>query len=200
VVDGQLALAEGVMAALETGSAGAAAPPEPAITTIHYGEHSVGAEPEPLAALHTTITFSLERAQLGLWPAVDPLRSQAPWATAGLIGDTHARIATQARRLLHRYADLHRMVEKYGVELGLRPVDREAASRARRLHRFLTQPIPGAEPWTGVPGHLIALTDALEGSRAIIDGECDDLPEEALYFTGTLAMARENAKRAEERG
>jgi F-type H+/Na+-transporting ATPase subunit beta len=196
LADARLALAEAARheleAALPEGEPGA----EAAVTLLYYGDFSVDAEPEPLAALDTAIAFSLERAHLGLWPAVDPLRSRARWATGGAIGDDHTRVAGRARRLLQRYQDLHAIVEKFGADLGLRPADREPAARARRLDRFLAQPFPVAEPWTGIPGHIVALRDTIEGARAILDGDCDDLAEEALYFTGTLADARAKARRA----
>ncbi len=195
LADARLALSEPARreldAALREGAPGA----DPAVTLLYYGDFSVDAEPEPLAALDTAIAFSLERAQLGLWPAVDPLRSRARWAAASAIGDDHARVAARARRLLQRYQDLHPIIEKFGADLGLRAPDREPASRARRLDRFLAQPFPVAEPWTGIPGHVVALRDTIEGARAILDGDCDRLPEDALYFTGTLADAKDKARR-----
>jgi F-type H+-transporting ATPase subunit beta len=198
LADSRLALADGARRELDSALGEGAPGGGPAITLLYYGDASVGAEPEPLAALDSAVAFSLDRAQLGLWPAVDPLRSHAVWSTAVEIGQEHAIIAARARRLLQRYQDLHAVVEEFGPDLGLRPADREPASRARRLDRFLTQPFAVAEPWTGIPGHSVALPDSIEGARAILDGDCDQLPEEALYFTGTVEDARTKTRRGQD--
>lgn len=196
LADARLALSDGARHELESAPGEPGQAGGPAITLLYYGDASVDAEPEPLAALDSAIAFSLDRAQAGLWPAVDPLRSRARWTLAAHdVADNHAQVAARARRLLQRYQDLRAVVEKFGADVGLRPGDRDSASRARRLDRFLAQPFPIAEPWTGIPGHIVALADTIEGARAILDGDCDDLPEEALYFTGTLADARARAAR-----
>jgi len=194
VADARLALADGARQELEAVLREPTPGIDCAITLLYHGDVSVGAEPEPLAALDSAIAFSLERAQQGLWPAVDPLRSHARWL-AGETGDAGADVAARGRRLLQRYRDLEAVVEKFGTDLGLRAADRETASRARRLDRFLAQPFPVAEPWTGIPGHIVARRDAIAGARAILDGDCDDRPDDAFYFTGTLDDLRARAGR-----
>ena len=198
VADARLALADGARHELELMLRGGAPGSGSDITVLYYGDASVGAEPESLALLDSAVAFSLERAQQGLWPAVDPLRSHARWLAGAEIGDEGADIAARARRLLQRYRDLEAVVEKFGADLGLRPADRESASRARRLDRFLAQPFPVAEPWTGIPGCIVARRDTLAGARAILGGDCDDLPDDAFYFTGTLEDVRAKAKGAKE--
>jgi F0F1-type ATP synthase beta subunit len=105
----------------------------------------------PLADLDAVLTCDQARAKQGLWPAIDPLRSHSSLLQADLIGDTHTQVATQAQWLLRRYADLHVIAENRGLDALSSADDREVVIRARRLHRFLTQPFSGAEPWTGTP-------------------------------------------------
>lgn len=190
VVDSRLALAEGVLSYLRHY---AISSPEAAITTLYYGDYTVGLEPEEFAQLDGVITFDRERAMQRLYPAVDPLRSYSRLMQPNLIGPAHVELATQARQLFQRYQELHFQVEKYGLDslfyLEDRQADETRVIRARRLHRFLAQPFFGTEPWTGVPGQYVPLEDTLAGCRAILAGQADNLPEEALYFVGTFEQA-----------
>jgi F-type H+-transporting ATPase subunit beta len=190
VVDSQLALGEGVVPYLRTY---AVATPEAAITTLYHGDYTVGLEPAPLANLDAVITFDLQRAMQRLYPAVDPLRSYSRLMQPELIGQDHVEVVAQARRLLQRYGELHYQVEKYGLDslfyLDQRQEDETIVGQARRLHRFLTQPFFGTEPWTGMPGQYVKLEEALAGCQAILAGQTDEWPEEALYFVGTLEQA-----------
>jgi F-type H+/Na+-transporting ATPase subunit beta len=149
LVDSKLALADGVLPYLKEHAPSTA---EAAITTVYNGDYTIGAEAPALADLDTVLTFDQARAKQGLWPAIDPLRSYSRLLRADLIGDTHAQVVTQTQRLLRRYADLHMMVEDRGLDALSSVEDREVTIRARRLHRFLTQPFSGAEPWSGIPG------------------------------------------------
>jgi F-type H+-transporting ATPase subunit beta len=90
---------------------------------------------------------------------------------------------------MRRYMDLPGAGDPQGFEM-LKPDDQRTVIRARRLERFLTQPLSGAEPWTNVPGEIVSLAETLEGARAILDGEHDLTAEEALYFIGALAAER----------
>lgn len=194
VVDSWLALVEGVVPYLK---AYAVATPEAAITTLYHGHYTVGLEPPPLAELDAVITFDMERAMQRLYPAVDPLRSYSRLMQPELIGREHVEIVAQARRLLQRYRELHYQVEKYGLDslfyLDQRQEDEVMVGRARRLHRFLTQPFFGTEPWTGMPGQYVKLEETLAGCQAILAGQVDAWPEEAFYFVGTLEQAARNS-------
>jgi len=103
------------------------------------------------------------------------------------------------QKLFRRYQGLHVAVEHRGLDglfyLDDRQADEITAIRARRLHRFLTQPFPGLEPWTGLPGQYVNIEDTIQGCQAILDGQYDEVPEEAFYFVGMIDQAVEKAKR-----
>lgn len=130
------------------------------------------------------ITFDSTRAKQGLWPAVDPLRSNSS-ISPSFIDQSHAELAAQARSLLSRYQDIQHIVEHSGLDGLHTPSDRTDAERARKLHRYLTQPLPGAEPWTGVPGQHVSIENTLSDCRAILDGKFDARSEESFFFLGT---------------
>ena len=98
------------------------------------------------------------------------------------------------RRLLRRQQDLQPIIESRGLDLLPTEEDRKIVERANRLQRFLTQPFHWTEPWTNLPGVHVPLAETLAGCRAILAGECDDMPEEVVYFIGNLEAAREKAK------
>jgi F-type H+-transporting ATPase subunit beta len=164
------------------------------ITTIYFGDETVGAEPKPLADLGAVITFDLGRAKRGLYPAVDAINSRSHLLQEGKVSKAHQEVAAEARRLLRRHQDLKPIIERRELELLPKDEDRKIVERASLLDRFLTQPFHWTEPWTNLPGVHVPLHETLEGCRAILDGKCDDIPEEALYFVGTLADAREKVK------
>jgi len=164
------------------------------LTTIYFGGDTVGAEPEVLADLDAVITFDFGRAKRGLYPAVDPINSRSRLLQEGLVSKAHREIAAEVRRLLRRQQDLQPIIESRGLDLLPTEEDRKIFERANRLQRFLTQPFHWTEPWTNLPGVHVSLEETLEGCRAIIRGECDEMPEEALYFIGNLEAAREKAK------
>jgi F-type H+/Na+-transporting ATPase subunit beta len=193
LVDSRLALTDGVLPYIRANTISTS---KAAITTIYDGDYTVGAEPPLFAHLDAVLTFDQARAKQGLWPAIDPLRSRSRLLQPDLVGATHVQVATQAQRLLRRYADLHTTIENGGLDALPSAEDRQVAVRARRLHRFLTQPFPGAEPWSGTLGQTVAIEDTIEGCQALLDGQYDTLPEEAFYFVGTIDQAIEKAKRA----
>jgi RNA polymerase sigma factor (sigma-70 family) len=164
------------------------------MTALYFGDESAGAEPEPLADLDAVIGFDFARAKQQLYPAVDPIHCRSRLVQNERISEAHRQIAAQARRFFRRHLDLQPIIESRGLDLLPKAHDREIVERARRLDRFLTQPFYWAEPWTNVPGVHVPLSETLEGCRAILSGNCDDLPEEAFYFVGNLASAREKAK------
>jgi len=157
------------------------------------------------AAVHTfshlsaSIVLSRKRASEGLYPAIDPLQSNSKMATPGVIGARHYALAQEIRRTLAQYADLKDIIAMLGLEQ-LSSEDRKVVARARRLERFLTQPFFTTEQFTGLKGKLVSLSDALDGCERILRDEFKDLPESALYMTGTideaLAKAQAEAKEA----
>ncbi|HLF87797.1 MAG TPA: hypothetical protein VI451_02540, partial [Anaerolineales bacterium] len=155
------------------------------LTTVYQGTHSAGALPESFNDLDAVITFDSSRAKQGLWPAIDPLRSTST-LSPDILGEDHAKLASRARRLLARYQDLHNIVEIFGRDGLKNPADRRDTERARKLHRYFTQPLPGAEPWTGVPGQYVPLAETLADCQAILDGKYDSTPEEAFQFLGRI--------------
>lgn len=155
------------------------------------------------AAVHTfshlsaSIVLSRKRASEGLYPAIDPLQSNSKMATPGVIGARHYALAQEIRRTLAQYADLKDIIAMLGLEQ-LSSEDRKVVARARRLERFLTQPFFTTEQFTGLKGKLVSLNDALDGCERILRDEFKDLPESALYMTGTIdeALAKAEAKEA----
>jgi F-type H+-transporting ATPase subunit beta len=166
------------------------------LTVIYWGEETVGAEPEPLTHLDAAVTFDVSRAKQQLYPAIDLIRSGSRLLADESGDEQHREIATRVRRVLTRYQDLRPMIEARGIDLLPTLEDRIIVERARRLDRFMTQPFHWTCPWTGMPGEHVPLGETLEGCRAILDGECDEMPEESFFFVGNLKSAREKAKRA----
>jgi len=151
------------------------------------------------AAVHTfshlsaSIVLSRKRASEGLYPAIDPLQSNSKMATPGIIGERHYAIAQEIRRTLAQYAELKDIIAMLGLEQ-LSQDDRDVVGRARRLERFLTQPFFTTEQFTGLQGKLVSLAEALDGCERILRDEFKDIPESALYMTGTIAEAKEKAQ------
>jgi RNA polymerase sigma factor (sigma-70 family) len=199
LLDSNLACTPGVLLYLR---ANAKASSTAAITTVVHGHHTVGVLPEPLADLTTIITFNATLARQRLYPAIDPVRSTSKLFERELAGSAHAETAARARRLLLRYMDLHPVVESGGIEalwyIDDDPQVQQTVVRARRLQRFLTQPFYGSEPWTGLIGQLVPLEETIHGSRAILNGDYDTLPEEAFYFVGPIDEVVAKARKAEE--
>ncbi len=194
VVDADLAMADGVAAYLR---ANTAATPTAAITTLYWGDYTVGYEPPPLAGLDTALAMDRWRADHFLYPAIDPLRSRSALLESGAVGDDHCRLVAELKRHFVRYAELDRMVDKFGED-GLSilsdPHARQDVRRIRRVHRFLTQPLPGLEFFTGLLGVHVSLADTMAGCRAILAGAVDALPEEAFYMAGTLEQVKAKAQ------
>ncbi len=150
------------------------------------------------AAVHTfshlsaSIVLSRKRASEGLYPAIDPLQSNSKMATPGIVGERHYALAQEIRRTLAQYAQLKDIIAMLGLEQ-LSPADRKVVGRARRLERFLTQPFFTTEQFTGMPGKLVSLADALSGCERILRDEFKDVPESALYMIGTIDEAKVKA-------
>jgi F-type H+-transporting ATPase subunit beta len=151
------------------------------------------------AAVHTfshlsaSLVLSRKRAGEGLFPAIDPLQSNSKMVTPGIVGERHYALAQETRRTLAQYADLKDIIAMLGLEQ-LSPADRVVVARARRLERFLTQPFFTTEQFTGLPGKLVSLADALDGCERILRDEFKDYPESALYMIGTISEVKSDGK------
>jgi len=146
------------------------------------------------AHLDATITLERRLASLALYPAVDPLTSASRILDPRIVGPEHYDIARQVQRVLQRYQDLQDIIAILGVE-ELSEEDKLTVSRARKVQRFLTQPMHVAERFTGHEGRYVPIDETVRGFREILEGNHDDLPEEAFYMVGTIDDAVEKAKR-----
>ena len=145
--------------------------------------------------LDAFVVLSREAASEGLYPAVDPLRSSSGLLDPAIVGERHARLAAEARRVLAKYEELRDVIALMGTD-ELAPADREAVFRARRLRRFLTQPLRVTESFTGRPGAYVTVAETLDGTEAILAGTYDHLPEQAFYMGGSLAQLVERQQAA----
>ena len=139
--------------------------------------------------LSASIVLSRKRASEGLYPAIDPLRSGSKMVTPQIMGQRHYQIAREIRKTLAGYEELKDIIAMLGME-ELSQEDRRTVHRARRLERFLTQPFYVTEQFTGQPGRLVTLEDALNGCERILDDEFASFPEQSLYMIGQIGEAR----------
>ena len=144
------------------------------------------------AHLDATIFLTRELASRGLYPAVDPLRSTSRALDEDIVGERHYEVAQRTKQVLQRFEDLQDIIAILGME-ELSEEDKVTVRRARRIRNFLSQPFFVAEQFTGTPGEYVETEDAVEGFEAILEGECDDIPEQAFYMTGTLEGVHEKA-------
>jgi len=153
-------------------------------------------DPAPVATFaHLDSTLLLDRAisELGIYPAVHPLKSTSRMLDLQVVGEHHYKIATETQRVLQRYADLKDIIAILGME-ELSEEDRQTVHRARRLQRFLSQPFFVAETFTGVPGRFVPKAETVKSFEEILEGKHDDLPEQAFYMVGGIDEAVEKAK------
>lgn len=153
-------------------------------------------DPAPVVTFaHLDAIITLERsiAEQGLFPAVDPLASTSRILDPQIVGEDHYRTAREVQRTLQRYKDLADVIAILGVE-ELSEEDRLTVARARKIQRFLSQPMKVAEAFTGQPGVFVSLADTVRGFREILDGKHDDLPEQAFYMVGTIEDAVAKAR------
>ncbi len=154
-------------------------------------------DPAPATTFaHLDATISLERslAEQALYPAVDPLASTSRILDPNIVGEDHYLVARGVQQTLQRYKDLQDIIAILGVE-ELSEEDRLTVARARKIQRFLTQPMYVAETFTGTPGRYVKVEDTIRGFKEILDGKHDDLPEAAFYMVGTIEEAVEKAAR-----
>ncbi len=153
-------------------------------------------DPSPattFAHLDATVVLSRQIAELGIYPAIDPLDSSSRQLDPLVIGDEHYEVARGVQGILQRYKELRDIIAILGMD-ELSEEDKLSVTRARKVQRFLSQPFFVAEVFTGSPGKYVSLKDTITGFKGIIAGEYDALPEQAFYMVGTIDEAVEKAK------
>ncbi|MCG5514686.1 MULTISPECIES: F0F1 ATP synthase subunit beta [unclassified Ectothiorhodospira] len=154
-------------------------------------------DPSPattFAHLDATVVLSRQIAELGIYPAVDPLDSTSRQLDPLIIGQEHYDTARAVQNTLQRYKELKDIIAILGMD-ELSEEDKQVVSRARKIQRFLSQPFFVAEVFTGAPGKYVSLKDTINGFQAIVDGEYDHLPEQAFYMVGSIEEAVEKAEK-----
>jgi F-type H+-transporting ATPase subunit beta len=145
------------------------------------------------AHLDATTNLSRQIAELGIYPAVDPLASSSRILDPRVLGEEHYNVARSVKQILQRYKDLQDIIAILGID-ELSEDDKLTVSRARKLQRFLSQPFFVAEQFTGIKGKYVPIADTIRGFKEIVDGKHDDLPEQAFYLVGTIEEAIEKAR------
>ena len=145
------------------------------------------------AHLDSTIVLERSIAELGIYPAVDPLASISNALDPAVVGKEHYEVARGVQSVLQRYNDLQDIIAILGLD-ELSPEDKQTVYRARKVQKFLSQPFYVAEVFTGTPGQYVSIQDTIKGFKMILDGECDDLAENDLYMKGSIEMAFEANK------
>ncbi len=143
--------------------------------------------------LDATTVLSRQIAELGIYPAVDPLDSTSRILDPRVLGTEHYQVAREVQRILQRYKDLQDIIAILGMD-ELSDEDKIVVARARKIQRFLSQPFHVAEAFTGTPGKYVRLQDTIKGFKEIINGNLDHLPEQAFYMVGTIEEAVEKGK------
>jgi F-type H+-transporting ATPase subunit beta len=146
------------------------------------------------AHLDATTVLSRRIVELGIYPAVDPLDSSSRILDPKIIGDEHYRVARETQRVIQKYKDLQDIIAILGMD-ELSDDDKLVVNRARKLERFFSQPFFVAEEFTNTPGVYVPLSETIEGFKAILDGECDEWPEQAFLYVGNLDSAREKMEK-----
>jgi F-type H+-transporting ATPase subunit beta len=145
-------------------------------------------DPAPVATFaHLDSTIILERqiAELGIYPAVDPLKSTSKMLSPSIVGEEHYNVAREVQRTLQRYQDLRDIIAILGIE-ELSEEDKLIVARARRIQKFLSQPFFVAEVFTGAPGKFVKREDTVRSFKEILEGKHDNLPESAFYMCGSI--------------
>jgi F-type H+-transporting ATPase subunit beta len=145
------------------------------------------------AHLDATTNLSRQIAELGIYPAVDPLASTSRILDPRVLGDEHYNVARSVKQVLQRYKDLQDIIAILGID-ELSEDDKLTVSRARKIQKFLSQPFFVGEQFTGLKGKYVAVADTVRGFKEIVEGKHDDLPEQAFFMVGTIQEAREKAE------
>jgi F-type H+-transporting ATPase subunit beta len=146
------------------------------------------------AHLDATTVLNRKISEKGIYPAVDPLDSGSRLLDPDVVGEEHYTTARRVQEVLQRYKDLQDIIAILGMD-ELSDDDKAAVGRARRIEKFLSQPFHVAEQFTGTPGTFVKLEDTILGFKRIVDGEFDELPEQAFYMVGTIEQAIEKAEK-----
>ena len=149
------------------------------------------------AHLDATTVLSRSLAELGIYPAVDPLDSTSRILDPTIVGEEHYQVAKRVQEVLQSYKSLQDIIAILGTD-ELSEEDKLTVSRARKIQRFLSQPFFVAEVFTGTPGKFVKLEDTIKGFKSIVDGEHDNIPEAAFYLVGTIEEAIEKSKKISE--
>ncbi len=149
--------------------------------------------------LDATTVLSRQIAELGLYPAVDPLDSTSRILDPQIIGEEHYTTARNVQKVLQRYKDLRDIIAILGVD-ELSEEDKRVVARSRKIQRFFSQPFFVAEPFTGIPGKYVKLSDTIKGFNMILSGKLDDFPEQAFFMVGTIEEAIEKGKKLNSGG
>ncbi len=145
--------------------------------------------------LDATTVLSRQIAELGIYPAINPLESSSRILDARILGETHYNIARRVQEVLQRYKELQDIIAMLGLE-DLSEADKTIVYRARKIQRFLSQPMSVAEVFTGIPGKYVPLERTIESFRTIVDGEVDDIPEGAFFMAGDIDDVKNKAKKS----
>ncbi|MHB0968224.1 MAG: F0F1 ATP synthase subunit beta [Thermoanaerobaculia bacterium] len=154
-------------------------------------------DPAPATAfahLDATTVLSRQIAELGIYPAVDPLASTSKILDPRILGDEHYNTARSVQAVLQKYKDLQDIIAILGID-ELSEEDKVIVSRARKIQRFLSQPFHVAEQFTGIPGKYVKIADTIRGFREIVEGKHDDVPEQAFLLVGTIEEALERSEK-----
>ena len=146
------------------------------------------------AHLDATTVLSRQIAELGIYPAVDPLDSTSRVLSPDVVGDEHYHVARQVQEVLQKYKSLQDIIAILGMD-ELSEEDKLTVARARKIQKFLSQPFHVAEVFTGTPGVFVKLEDTIKGFKEILEGKYDDIPEQAFYMVGTIEDVLEKAKK-----
>jgi F-type H+-transporting ATPase subunit beta len=152
-------------------------------------------DPAPATAfahLDATTVLSRQIAELGIYPAVDPLSSTSKILTPRIVGEEHYSTARAVQAVLQKYKDLQDIIAILGID-ELSDDDKLTVARARKIQKFLSQPFFVAAQFTGLEGRYVKIADTIKGFREIVEGKCDDIPEQAFFMVGTIEEAREKA-------
>jgi F-type H+-transporting ATPase subunit beta len=144
--------------------------------------------------LDSTVVLSRDIASLGIYPAVDPLDSTSRQLDPQVVGEDHYQVARKVQATLQKYKELRDIIAILGMD-ELSPEDKLAVNRARKIQRFLSQPFHVAEVFTGSPGKYVSLKETIAGFKGIVDGDYDDIPEQAFYMVGSIEEAVAKAKK-----
>ena len=144
------------------------------------------------AHLDATTVLSRQIAELGIYPAVDPLESTSRILDPRIVGEEHYNVARAVQKILQRYKDLRDIIAILGID-ELSEEDKLIVSRARKIQKFLSQPFFVAETFTGTPGKYVPLKETIRGFKELVEGKHDLLPEQAFFMAGTIDEAVEKA-------